>query len=63
MYRCDITGQLSLPGEKAYKIVVETRVKEYKRDNYIFATGIEIVKEITVCKEEYLRRINNTGEK
>lgn len=54
MYRCSISGKLSLPGESAYKVVTETRIKQYKdADDRIFATGSEIVKEILVSKEVY----------
>lgn len=55
MYRCQISKKLSVPGEPAYKIVTETRTKEYFRYEDKISTGTEIVKELLVCREEYLK--------
>lgn len=58
MFRCQVSGQVSLPGEKAFKVVVETRPKVYfkkdKNGNQIkVGEGNEIVKELTVRESVY----------
>jgi hypothetical protein len=50
MFKCDSCKKVSARGEKANKVVVETREREYQHDNTI-SKGSEIVKEITVCKK------------
>lgn len=56
MFICQVTGKYSLEGEKLNKIVVETRVREYKnydRENEEewFSYGTEIVREINASDE------------
>lgn len=47
MFRCGVTGRLSMPGEKCNKIVVESRERVYTdRDGNVIGRGFEIVKEI-----------------
>jgi len=55
MYKCSISGKQSLPGELAYKVVTETRSKDYFQYDEKTSTGVETVKEIIVCREEYLK--------
>lgn len=63
MFICQVSGKVSKPGEKAFKVVVETRpkiyYKEYK-DNRTgeivkkkIGEGSEIVREVTVVEEVY----------
>jgi hypothetical protein len=56
MYKCQVTGKQSKPGEKLNKIVVQTRAREYKhwdRENEEewFSHGTEIVREINATDE------------
>lgn len=56
MYRCQVTGRLSKPGEACNKIVVETRARTYKHwdreaEEEWFSQGTEIVREITATQE------------
>lgn len=56
MYRCQVTGRLSNPGDACHKIVVETRSRTYKhwdRENEEewFTQGTEIVREINACEQ------------
>ncbi len=56
MYKCQVTGKQSKPGEKLNKIVVETRPREYKcwdRENEEewYSQGTEIVREISASDE------------
>lgn len=61
MFRCEVTGKLSKPGEKCHKITVEKRQKVYykwvfneDRDDWEeveAAKGWEIVHEISATKE------------
>lgn len=58
MFICQVSGRVSKPGEKSFKVVVETRPKVYyKTDkNGIqkkVGEGSEIVKELTVCEDVY----------
>lgn len=58
MFRCQISGRVSKPGEKAFKVITETRPKTYyrkdKNGNQIkIGEGREIVKELTVCERVY----------
>jgi hypothetical protein len=63
MYICAISSKQSKLGESAHKIVTEKRTKEYKYpDGKVYATGWEVVKEITVCKEVYDQMIQK-GDK
>jgi hypothetical protein len=64
MFKCDVTGKLSQPREKSYKVVTKTRNKTYQEKRYnqeekeeYFVTfeGQEIVEELTVCEEVYLK--------
>lgn len=52
MYICAITNKVSEPGERMNRVVVETRIREYKdTDGNVIGTGTEIVKEISVSEE------------
>jgi hypothetical protein len=61
MFKCQITGKMSRPGEKANKIIVETRPKTYygwflneetgKMEHHEVARGWEIVKEVNATDE------------
>lgn len=61
MFRCQVTGRLSKPGEKQNRIVVETRDRVYTRKVFNETTrqyetveigrGWEIVKEIVATDE------------
>jgi hypothetical protein len=53
MFRCEVTGKLSKPGDKMNKIVVEKRDKEYKdpETGEVIGRGWEIVKEISATDE------------
>lgn len=57
MFRCQKTGKVSAPGEKPFRIVIETRDQTYinypkdpKKDPKT-SHGWEIVRELLVCKE------------
>lgn len=61
MFKCEITGKMSKPGEKINKVVVETREKIYygwrlnpeieKMEYVVVGKGSEIVKEINASAE------------
>jgi len=56
MFRCQVTGKCSKPGEKQFRIVVATRPKEYECFNAEGALlkitrGYEIAREITCSLE------------
>lgn len=54
MYRCEISGKVSRPNEKAYKLVTKTRVKEYfNKEGQKIGQGWEIVEEKTVSRDVY----------
>ena len=62
MFKCQITNKISKPGEKQFKIVTETRQREYTEESWnrkekISVTktfyGSEIVKEILLTEEGY----------
>lgn len=59
MFICQVSGRVSKPGEKSFKVVVETRPKVYfEKDKKTGALkkvgeGTEIVKEVTVCEDVY----------
>lgn len=60
MFRCQVTGKLSKPGEKCHKIVVEKRQKVYtvkmfneltgKFEDFEVGRGWETVKEINATE-------------
>lgn len=55
MFRCELTGKLTKPGEKMKKIVVQTRERVYlDEDGLETGRGTEIVKEISVSEEAYI---------
>lgn len=68
MYYCQVTGELSKPGEKLNKIVIEQRERIYeerifnedtrKMENVVIGFGWEIVREINASDEGF--RIWNT---
>ena len=52
MFKDQMTGKTSKPGEKAIKVVTKTRNKIYTDENeVILGRGVEIVKEIMVTAE------------
>lgn len=51
MFRCQVTGKMSQPGDKCNKIVVERRERLYKRDGEVIARGWEVVREINATDE------------
>jgi len=58
MFRCQVTGKLSKPGEKSVKVVLTKRPRQYWNnlpegdpDRKVIAEGWEIVEELTVSKE------------
>lgn len=59
MYRCEVSGKLSQPNERAYKLVTKTRKREYFKDDpktgqpVKIGEGFEIVEEKVVCKDVY----------
>lgn len=61
MFRCPITRKLTRPREKQFKIVLETRPKVYTKlmkdgtTEKVIGKGWEIVKELCVSEEGYLK--------
>ncbi len=56
MFICELTKKQTMPGQKAYKLVIQTREKEYKdNQGYVIGHGFETVKELTVCEEAYIK--------
>lgn len=64
MFRCQVSGKVSAPREKAYKIVTKTRNKTYtltrfnqeeKTEFEVNFQGSEVVEELTVCEEVYTK--------
>lgn len=61
MFRCQATGKVSKPGEKPYRVVLETRAQSYENQfkdeddkwHTIRTEGYEIVREMLVCREYY----------
>ncbi len=60
MFICQVSGKVSKPGEKPFKIVTKTRNKQYtneimrgERKHTITSEGWEIVEEKTVCAQVY----------
>lgn len=61
MFKCQITGRLSKPGEKLVRLVVKTRPATYtewrvneelrKREYVQVGSGVETVKELLVSQE------------
>lgn len=52
MFKCDMTGKVSKPGEKPVRVVVERREKVYRDDEgRVLGRGWEIAKELTVSVE------------
>jgi len=56
MFRCQLSGELSLPGEKPVKVITKTRPVEYKffdRSGKLInkTQGWEIVEEMVVCQK------------
>jgi hypothetical protein len=52
MFKCDVTGKMSLPGEKCNKIVAEVRERVYLDDEgNVVGRGYEIVKELKATDE------------
>jgi hypothetical protein len=64
MFRCEITGKVTKPGEKMKKLVMETRERVYyDEDGYEIGRGSEIVKEISVSEDAYRKYIEEHPEK
>lgn len=65
MFKCEICGKITKPGDKQHKKVIETRKKIYHNpDKYghdIISEGDEIVKEISVCEKCYLEEDKLNG--
>lgn len=60
MFKCQISGKISKPGEKPFRIVTKTRAKTYVNKRKVgeklvelVTTGWEIAEERVVCKEIY----------
>lgn len=58
MFRCQVSGKVSKPREKSFKVVVETRPKTYYKEDKNgqlkkVGEGYETVKELTVREEIY----------
>jgi len=56
MFKCELSGRVSVPGEKPVRVVLETRERIYTvktRDNKDkeIGRGTEIVREALVCRE------------
>ena len=61
MYKCEITGKMSKPGDKLRKVVAVTRQREYKERVYneetrrseelVVGHGWEIVRELNASQE------------
>lgn len=52
MFKCEITGKNSKPGEKPVKIVTKTRKKEYfNEENIKISEGWEILEEKSVLPD------------
>lgn len=67
MFRCQVTGKVSQPGEKSHKVVTKTRPKTYTnrvmrgdKEVVITSQGWEIVQELVVCEEVYNRIVNES---
>lgn len=70
MFRCQVSGKVSQPGEKAHKIVTKTRPRTYtnrvmrgEKEIVITSQGFEIVEELLVCEEVYNKVTNESSRK
>lgn len=67
MFICQLSGKVSKPGDKAVKLVVKTRPKTYfEKDRKTgeqrkVGEGTEIVQELIVTEEAYLRYTKERG--
>lgn len=68
MFRCQVSGRVSKPGEKPFKVVTKTRPKTYtntkkvgERTVEFTTTGWEIVEEKIVCQKVYNRMVNESN--
>lgn len=52
MFRCQVSGKLSKPGDKQFKLVTHVRIR---RDG-----GVETVKELSVCEEVFNKHALDT---
>lgn len=58
MFRCQLTGKCSKPGEKMQRIVIQTRPKTYRENRYVdgvwqmveVGSGFETVKELCLTE-------------
>ena len=61
MFRCDTCNKVTKIGEKQNKKVIETRKKTYyytdQSGNEIKTEGTEIVKELNLCDECFMKQI------
>lgn len=64
MFKCQISGRISQPRERAFKIITKTRNKTYtltrfnsveKTEFQVESQGSEIVQELMVCEEIYMK--------
>lgn len=72
MFRCALTGRMSKPGEKSFRLTVSTRPRVYvetrlneetrKKEEVEVGSGFEIVKEIVVSEEGLSRWSEMTEE-
>jgi hypothetical protein len=59
MFYCQATKKLSKPNEPAHKLVTHVRNRAYtrwnhkKNDHEVIGHGVEVVREILVCREYY----------
>lgn len=52
MFKCDVTGKTTQPGEPLTRVVVERRERVYRdEDGRIVGQGWEIVRELNVSPE------------
>lgn len=69
MFKCQVTGRMTRPGQKMNKVVIETRDKEYTErqrvdgvwQDVVVGYGYETVKEISVS-DEGLRILQQRAE-
>jgi hypothetical protein len=71
MFICQVSGRVSKPGEKTYKVVTKTRKKDYYEDRtdekgitrtLLVGHGWEIVEEKRVCEKVYKRMMNESDK-
>lgn len=70
MFICEVSGRVSKPGEKPYKVVTKTRPKTYLNKKKVgdktietATQGWEIVEEKIVCEKVYKRMVPNESDR